>query len=167
MPAQPIWYPRIPEILEQLNHPGAPPFLDRPAIERLFRISRRQAIRILGHTNGYQVGKTFLVDRAGLVHFLQEIRSSGAVGRSLARKDRIAAALNEAVRHAAARDVEIRPRPQSPSPTAESPTAVQLTGPGKIEIHFRNAEDLLAQIVDLVTAATTDFPSFRRMCEGG
>jgi len=45
MPAQTSWYLRVPEIAAQLRAPAAPPFLDRPAIESLFRLRRRQAIR--------------------------------------------------------------------------------------------------------------------------
>jgi hypothetical protein len=152
-------------MIEQLNDSSAP-FLDRPAVERLFRIGRRQAIRILGYTNGYKVGKTFLVDRACLIQFLREIQDSGAVGQSVARKDRVAAAMNTASRFSEARKVQIRTSRDPSGPTDAGAAAVRLVHPGKIEICFASAEELLSHIVNLVTAATHDFPSFRRKYEG-
>ena len=44
-----------------LQAPDVPPFLDRPAIERLFGLRRRQSITLMHRLGGYQVGKTFLV----------------------------------------------------------------------------------------------------------
>ena len=58
-------------MLQQLRSPAAPPFLDRPAIEQLFSIRRRQAIRVLAAASGYQVGKTFVVERQALIDFLE------------------------------------------------------------------------------------------------
>ena len=67
MPDQPSWIHRLPQITQALEAPDAPPFLDRPAIERLFGLRRRQSIALLRRLGGYQVGKTFLVDRAVLL----------------------------------------------------------------------------------------------------
>jgi hypothetical protein len=61
MPNQPSWIESVPEILETLRAPGTPPFLDRPTVEVLFGVRRRQAIHLLRRFGGYQVGKTFLV----------------------------------------------------------------------------------------------------------
>ena len=78
MPQLPLWYWRLPEIVRHLKTPGMPPILDRPAVEELFRVSRRQAIRLLGAAKGYQVGKTFIVDRQALIEYLESIEKSGA-----------------------------------------------------------------------------------------
>lgn len=163
MPAQPTWYRCIPEIVEQLEDPAAPPFLDRSAVEKLFCVSRRQAIRILGGAQGYQVGKTFLVTRSSLLDYLRALQQSKSVTQSLARKERLASALNEAAQHLAARRVEIRARPD---PDCSPPTSIRITSPGKLEIQFQTAEELLAQIVELITAASNDFAQFRRTYEG-
>src|SRR5690348_6898092 len=95
MPKAPNWYSRIPDILGALRRPGAPPLLDRDAVEGLFRVSRRQAIRILHAARGYQVGKTFIVEREALAQFLDELENSGGSRQVRTRKQRIAAALNE------------------------------------------------------------------------
>jgi hypothetical protein len=41
-----------------------------------------------------------------------------------------------------------------------------LAGPGTLEIRFSDAEDLLAQVVELASAAGNDFPAFRKIVEG-
>lgn len=153
-------------MLTQLRSLGAPPFLDRPAIEALFGVSRRQAIRLLGASRGYQVGKTFLVERQELIDFLTGLETSGAAPEARARKLRVSVALNEVVNHAAAQRIHVsaaadvfRRRP------ADLPAAIELVAPGKLQISYRGAEDLLTQIVELAAAASNDFPSFRKLYE--
>jgi hypothetical protein len=168
MPAQPSWYLRVPEILGRLSVPTAPPFLDRPAIEQLFGVSRRQAIRLMGGSNGYQIGKTFLVDRHSLVAFLENVEKSGAAPQARARKQRVLTALHEAANQTAARRIQIRTDLPSDSGRdgAELPAAIELVAPGKLQITYSGAEDLLARIVELAASATNDFPAFRNRYEG-
>ena len=95
MPDQPSWIDRLPEITRRLEAPDAPPFLDRPAVEQLFGLRRRQSITLMRRLGGYQVGKTFLVDRHALLAFLEdplrrhaadwEARRFRSVGELLAR----------------------------------------------------------------------------------
>lgn len=166
MPKLPLWYLRVPEILGQLRAPGTPPFLDRPAIENLFLVRRRQAIRLLGAANGYQVGKTFLVERQSLIDFLEGLEHSGAAPEARARKRRVASALNDAVNFAAAQQVQVRADPDVFRRwPADLPAAIELVAPGKLQISYRGAEDLLAQIVELAAAAANDFPTFRKRYE--
>jgi hypothetical protein len=167
MPQLPLWYRRLPEIRAQLRTPGAPPFLDRAAVEKLFRVSRRQAIRLLGAAGGYQAGKTFLVERHVLLDFLDGCEKSGAAPTARARQQRVAAALHEVANHAAAQRVQVpappdvfRRRP------ADLPAGIELVAPGKLQISYRGAEDLLACLVELAAAATNDFPAFRELYEG-
>lgn len=166
MPKLPFWYLRVPEILSQLRAPGAPPFLDRPSIEKLFRVSRRQAIRLLGATNGYQVGKTFLVERHSVIEYLESLENSGAAPEARARKRSVANALNEVVNYSVAQQVQIRARPDLLRYPANLPSGIELVAPGKLQISYHGAEDLLAQLVELATAAANDFPGFRKLYEG-
>src|SRR5437870_10420459 len=107
MPAQPSWHLRVPEIRAALGSPASPPFLDRPAIEKLFGLRRRQAIRILTACGGYQVGKTFLINRDALLAYIEEVAADGAVERIRQRKLRISSALNEGANRAAAQNTQI------------------------------------------------------------
>jgi hypothetical protein len=167
MPKLPLWYLRVPEILGQLRTPGAPPVLDRTAVETLFRVGRRQAIRLLGTAQGYQVGKTFLVERESLVHFLETIEASGAAPAARARKRSVASALNEVANAAAAQRVQVRTNPDVlRRRPADFPDSIELVAPGKLQISYHGAEDLLAQITELVKAAVNDFSAFREIYEG-
>jgi hypothetical protein len=166
MPKLPLWYLRLPEILTQLRVPGAPPFLDRPAVEKLFGLRRRQAIRLLATARGYQVGKTFLVERQALIEFLESREKSGAAPQARARKRSVAAALNEVTNYAAAQSVHVPARADLFRRPSNLPAAVELVAPGKLQISYRSAEDLLAQLVELAIAATNDFPGFRKLYEG-
>lgn len=164
MPKLPLWYLRVPEILGYLSAPGAPPFLDRPAIEQLFVLSRRQAIRLLAAAQGYQVGKTFLVERHALMDFLTRLEGSGAAPEARARKRRVATALNEVANHVAAQRVQVRTTPDIlHRRPVDLPDAIELVAPGKLQISYHSAEDLLAQIVELAAAAANDFPAFRKL----
>ncbi len=166
MPAQPSWYLRVPEIVAQLHAPTAPPFLDRPAIESLFRLRRRQAIRLMGVCGGYQVGKTYLVDRASLLRFLEALTRSGVVGEAVDRRRRICEALDESANLVAARHTRIPVDAVRRQQAADLPAGIDLVGPGRIEIRYEGATDLLARIADLAAAAANDFPGFQKMVEG-
>jgi hypothetical protein len=150
-------------MLEWLRAPSSPPFLDRPAFERLFGVRRRQAIRLMGSCEGYQVGKTFLVDREAVIGLLSTVESSGAGEQERVRKRRVMAALEESAGQAAAKLVRV-PRPRALD-AAALPAGISLAAPGRLEIHYTTAEELLARVVELVTAATQDFPAFREAYE--
>lgn len=167
MPAQPSWHARVPEILETLRAENTPPILDRAVIEHLFGLRRRQAIRLMGSCRGFQAGKTFLIDRDSLIDWLQRLESTGEVGKALQHKRRVLAAVNEASRRARAARIEIRADPAAAErlPTG-LPPAIEITAPGRVQISYRGAEDLLAQIVELASAAANDFARFRQMFEG-
>ena len=164
MPAQPSWLVRIPAILECLRDPTTSPFLDRPAVERLFGVRRRQAIRLMGGCRGYQVGRTFLVDRQAVIEFLEEADRSGSGEQARARKQRVMAFINEGANQAAAREVQI-PRPAA-GVQAGLPGGISVSGAGRIEIRYGSAEELLARVAELVTAATRDFASFQQAVTG-
>jgi hypothetical protein len=136
-------------------------------MEQLFGLKRRQAIRLLAAAHGYQVGKTFLIERHSLVEFLEGFENSGAAPEARARKQRVVAALHEVANHGAAQRVLIQAAPdvfrRRPS---ELPAAIELVAAGKLQISYRGAEDLLAQIVELAAAAANDFPAFRKLYEG-
>jgi len=165
MPALPGWYIRVPAILDSLKSPLAPPFLDRPGMERLFQVSRRQAIRLMGYCGGYQVGKTFLADRKEVVAFLQRIIKSGGTNLAVGRKRRVLEALDEVERSRVAQKTKI-PADVFVRAQIKLSTAIERVAPGKLQITYQGAEDLLTRIVELTTSASSDFPNFRKMVEG-
>lgn len=167
MPTLPLWYRRVPEILRQLRTPGMPPILDRSSVEELFCVSRRQAIRLLGAASGYQVGKTFIVDREALIGYLEGLEKSGAAPEARIRKQRVALAISEVANHAEAQRIQIRTSPDTLRlRPASLPAAIDLVAPGKLQISYESAEELLTRVVELAAAAANDFPAFRKLYEG-
>ena len=163
MPAQPSWHVRVPEILAALSVRESPPFLDRPAFERLFQVRRRQAIRLLAQCDGYQVGKTFLAGRESVIHFLESVKRSGASDASRGRRVRVGAAINEAANQLTARQTRVRARRDLGS--ALHP-AIALVEPGKVQISFDSAAELLTHLVELARFAANDFARFEQVVEG-
>lgn len=168
MPALPSWYGRVPDILAALYDPACPPILDRAAFEKLFQVRRRQAIRLMAFSGGYQIGRTFLIHRQSLIEFLEKVKETGIVEQVVRRKERILANINRVPRQALARETQITTDPEVLSRRAgDLPEAILLLAPGQLQISFQNAADLLAQIVELASAAANDFPRFQSTFEEG
>jgi hypothetical protein len=167
MPTRALWLDRLPEITEQLDSPDLPPLLDRPCIELLFGVKRRQAIRLLAALGGYQSGKTFLVRRDELARRLTELAKTRTAQLARARKVRMVEAMADAQRDLAVRLTEIQTGPDVENRHPQQiPATIRVASHGTLEIRFSNAEDLLAQVVELASAASNDFPAFRKIFEG-
>ena len=160
MPDQPSWIDRLPEITRSLQAPDAPPFLDRSAIERLFGLRRRQSIALMRRLGGYQVGKTFLVDRQALVTFLEdplrrqaadlEARRFRSVGELLAR--------TREERHF--RRISIpATRPVFHIDFAGLPAGIDI-GQRELSIRFEHPQDLLEKLFALSQALANDYETF-------
>lgn len=119
----------------------------------------------MGFCGGYQVGKTFLADRKEVVAFLQRIIKSCAANQAMTRRRRVLEALDEVERSRVAQKTRIHPEVFVRPPADLSP-AIERLAPGKLQISYHRAEDLLARIVELAASASNDFPSFRKMVEG-
>jgi hypothetical protein len=106
---------------------------------------------------GYQVGRTYLVDRSALAAYLSGLVSGESVNRARRRKERILASLREprvAVTVTAAAGA-----------TASGLAGVERRGVGRVEIVYSDATDLLGKLVQIATAAEEDFSRFREMFE--
>ena len=163
MPAQPSWHVRVPEILATLNVPESPPILDRSAFERLFQVRRRQAIRLLVQCDGYQVGKTFLAGRESVISFLESVRKSGAAASARGRRVRIGTAINDAANQLTARRTKISAKADL---CREMHSSIDIPIPGKLQISYSDATDLLTRIVELATFAANDFTRFQKVFGG-
>jgi hypothetical protein len=169
MPATPAWHGRIPAIRDTLDQLEAP-LLDRAAIETLFGLGRRQAIRLLATVGGHQAGKTFLVTREALLEYLDALAVRRPVATEIARRSRVRDALLalEAEARASVPSTQqekalAMPVAAPPQRGRESwPEGVSLGGPGELLIRFTNAEELLGRIFALTEDAATDFEGFMR-----
>ena len=75
MPIKKTWLLRLPEIREELSAMKVP-VVDRAIFERLFGVRRRRAIQLLHFFDGYQSGRTFLIDRLALIEQLAPLEAS-------------------------------------------------------------------------------------------
>jgi hypothetical protein len=164
MPDQPLWIERVPKILETLESPGAPPFLDRPAVEILFGVRRRQAIQLLRRFGGYQVGKTFLVSREAVAGFLRDPRRRTAADMEKGRFERVSNALGAARRELHQRRIAIAVAPETPGLAISGlPEGIRLEA-GRLTVHFEKPLELLQKLFSLSQALANDFESFERSC---
>jgi hypothetical protein len=157
MPDQPYWYQRIPDICAVLEG-SAEPVLDRLAVEQLFGLRRRQAIRILGRVGGYQLGRSYLVRRDDLLGWLRSLDGRGDVTRTQERKKRIWQELRKEAEAQKSRAVRI---PVAAVPCSGLPEGVALDT-GRLEIRFEGALDLLSKLAGLAEVMGRDYEEFER-----
>lgn len=166
MPDQPTWIHRLPEILAWLESDEAPPFLNRGLLEGVFRLHRRQALRLMEKAGGYQAGRTYLIDRRQLAEFLRR-RDTGKVEQAALRKVRLADRIDESRRQVEARRVRIRvdPNLENPAPHSPLPAGIESVADDRIEIRFFGAEDLLSKVASLAAFAAHEPARFRQIFE--
>jgi dephospho-CoA kinase len=113
MPRQAEWFQEVPAALETLEQLTTP-VIDRATLERLLRIHRRTAIRLMERFGGYQAGKTFLISRPVIIRQLKRVAVSNAYLIETARRERLSAELDRARRLSFARNVRIDATPDRP-----------------------------------------------------
>jgi hypothetical protein len=106
MPSNPAWLHRVPEICAELSALRAP-VVDRAAVERMFGLRRRQAIELLHRVGGYQVGRTFVVDRLQLIAELEQMQSAPEFEPARRQRQKVVSELDKMRRNRAATEVRI------------------------------------------------------------
>lgn len=164
MPDQPLWYSRVTEILVTLEDSEVL-LLDRFAVEKLFRVSRRTAIRVMNSFGGYQVGRTFVIPRQEILRQLSKIAQDGTPEIAAGRKQRVWRILEQERAHVRARAVAI-PLPAQPALLPEIgslPVGVRLER-GLLTVRFGAPVELLQKLFVLSQALAQDFEAFERRC---
>lgn len=164
MPRQSEWIQRVPEaILELGRFPG--PVIDRATLERLLRLHRRAAIRLMHRFGGFQAGRTFLIDRQRLIDELKQLANGEAFAFERNRRTRLADELERTRRLAPARKVRIAVAPDVRDRVLKDlPVGIHLR-PGELRIEFDGAEDLLRSLFELSQAIANDFERFQTAVE--
>src|SRR5450432_4172219 len=106
MPRRIEWLEQLPAAIEELRQFPAL-VVDRAVLERVLRIHRRVAIRLMHRFGGFQSGKTFLIDRLQLIEQLERVSRGEEVSFEQDRRARLAGQLEEARRLASGRNVRI------------------------------------------------------------
>ena len=159
MPAKAEWLLRVPEIAVELDQLTLP-VLDRAAVEKLFRLKRRQAIELMHRLGGYQAGRTFLVDRLKLLARLRAIETGEDFEFETRRRQRLSENLDEMRRERRALAVRFPITREALSrKVRDLPTGILLR-PGRLEVDFAGTEDLLSKLFELAQAASNDFDGF-------
>jgi hypothetical protein len=138
------------------------PVVDRAVFERLFGVRRRRAIQLLHFFNGFQSGRTFLVDRLALLRQLVPLEASAEFALEQQRRQRLTDFLQRLRRSRAGAAVTI---PVAPAHNGNLlPDGVQLDS-GTLCVKFDDVPDLLAKLYALAQAAAGDFEAFRAAAE--
>ena len=166
MPAKAQWLLRVPEILAELSALDVP-VVDRAVCERLFRLRRRRAIDLIRCFGGYQLGRTFLVDRPMLIAQLERIRDSPDFEMEFRRKERLTERLDAIRRLQAGARVAISIEPETLSQRLpDLPEGVGLS-PGALHIQFQSSEELLSKLFALAQAIANDYEAFEKRTARG
>jgi hypothetical protein len=160
MPAVPAWHSRLGAIRADLDRVPLP-VLDRAAVERLFGLRRRQAIRLMAACGGWQAGRAFLIERGALAARLAALADKRPVAQEMTRRRRLDDTLQVLAR-------EFRPRTAVLPPAAGPgwPAEVRVA-PGELRIAFSSPEHLLGSILALTEAAVHDLDAFAARLAGG
>jgi hypothetical protein len=138
------------------------PVIDRSVFERLFGVRRRRANQLMSYFDGYQAGRTFLLDRLALLEKLAPLEASTEFALEQRRRQRLVESLEKIRRARAGARVTIAVAPVN---HGALPDGVQL-GPGSMHITFTDVQDLLTKLYATSQAAAMDFESFRAAAEG-
>ncbi len=164
MPRKPQWFQHLPQIVEDLSALDVP-VVDRALIERLFGLGRRAAINLLARFGGYQVGKTYLVDRRLLLKQLRRVQRTEDYHFEAQRRQSLVATLDKLQKQRAGAQVSIPVKPDVFSrQLADLPEGVRIE-PGQLTITFTSAENLLSRLFELAQGISNDFRRFQEIVE--
>ena len=155
MPKPSDWTPLIPDALQQLRAMRAK-VVDRAALQQLFKIHRRTAIRLMHQLGGEQAGKTFLVDREHLIRELEAFLRSG----STEYPPRLSSQVRRL--HAGADQIQF-PRVTTPERRTldRLPPTIQIT-PGRLVLQAATLRDLCAHLWVLLETCKEDRDALER-----
>ena len=164
MPAEPRWLLHVPRIIDELAALESP-VVDRSVIERVFGVRRRRAIHLLGGFGGYQVGRTFVVERDALIKRLRAIAAGERFRCERRRHEHLTEGLERLRRDVRAAHIRLPVPPPAP-PSTILPDGVTLE-PGRLVVQFTGGRDLLAKLYGVAQAAAQDFERFEAATQVG
>ena len=142
------------------------PVIDRAVIERLFGLRRRQAIELMHRFGGYQAGRTFLIGREQLLEQLEHVSVGDDCQREVARREQVSAAIEKIQRTHRSEAVRIAVTPDVFATSMRTLAPDVQLRPGKLEIEFAGAEDLLRKLFGLAQAVAHENGHFARVAVG-
>ena len=144
------WTPLVPYAIAELRQMNSA-VIDRIFLEKLLKVHRRTAIRLLHQFGAEQLGKTLLISRERLLLELEAYLPSDATGIPIRTSGQIRRLHREAesFRFAGAHHPERR--------TAEGlPAAIQIS-PGRLTVEAASLRELCAQLWVLLETCKEDW----------
>jgi hypothetical protein len=163
VPAKPVWYSKLPYIIEELRKHSLP-YVDRATIEFLLGVSRRRAQQIMAPcVLERRAGINGLADRETLITRLERIAEGDEGAYEIERRRKVANLIEDL-----RQQWMIQPQLLVEAPTAvvnqefESlPAGVRLA-PGRITVEFEEPQQGLEKLLALAMAISNDFDLFER-----
>jgi hypothetical protein len=158
LPRKAEWTHRLPEVLAELRTLSAPA-VDRAAVERLWGVSARQALRIMHRFGPQAAGSSMMIQREELIRQLEQMAEGGPVRFEHERRERLTSELERQRRQAAAQLVAVPvPPPEAGWQTLSDGIRLE---PGRLEIRFQSGEQLLGLLLELAHAVAGDLEQFQ------
>jgi hypothetical protein len=162
MPAKPVWFRKLPYILEELHkHPH--PYVDRATVEFLLGVGRRRAQQIMAPCIIDHIGANGLADRDTLIKRLQRLAEGDDGFYEIERRRKVARLIEDLRQER----VE-RPRLLVEAPTAvihhqlkHLPAGVRLEA-GRITVEFAEPQQGIEKLLDLAMAISNDLDLFEQ-----
>ncbi len=162
MPDQPSWIHRVDSILRALQQDDeVNSYLDRPAVERLFGISSRQANRLMQRCEEpFFIGRSAVVSRRTLIALVSNWSASGEVEREHRRRKRLCEILAVERDALKSRRISIAVSSGDMERTFMNlPRGIHLEH-GRLTVEFENSTELLEKLFGFVQAVSNDFDGF-------
>lgn len=157
--AKPIdWIPVVPDAIASLKA-SIEPVVDRAALEKLLKVHRRTAIRLLHHFGGQQWGKTLLIDRQKLISELELFLPASRSALAACTPSQIRRLHHEGDRY---RFPDVRTSDQRSA--SQLPAAIQVS-PGRVAVEVADLRDLCAQLWILLETCKEDWEGVERLLE--
>ena len=162
MPAKPVWYSKINDIIAELSQLPRP-FVDRATVEFLLGVGRRRAQQIMAPCVTDRVGANGLADRDALILRLKSLGAGEEAYYERRRRQKVAEVLARLQRERAERPQLLVEAPiQVVTQEFENlPTGVRLE-PGRITVTFEGPHQALEKLLALAMAISNDFQRFER-----
>ena len=167
MPAKPVWFSKINEVVRELQ--ALPrPFVDRATLEFLLGVGRRRAQQILAPCITDRVGANGLADRDALIAHLRRLAEGEAGYYERHRRRKVAQVLAELQKE----------RLEHPQLLVEAPIQVLAQEfenlpmgvhleRGRITVEFDEPRQALEKLLALAMAIGNDFDRFERITRHG
>lgn len=160
MPAKPVWYSRINEIVTELRSVPRP-FVDRATVEFLLGIGRRRAQQILAPCISDRVGANGLADREVVIDHLRRLAESDDGFYERQRRRKVAGILDQL-----RADRRQRPQLLVEAPVQvinqqldDLPSGVAIEA-GRITIDFTEPRQALEKLLALAMAIANNYSLF-------